>query len=36
MAVYCEEKLGINPDQLNVNGGACAIGHPLGSVSSEI
>jgi acetyl-CoA acyltransferase 1 len=33
MAVYCEEKLGINPEILNVNGGAIALGHPLGAVS---
>ena len=33
MAVYCEEKLEIDPEKLNVNGGACALGHPLGAVS---
>lgn len=36
MAVYCEEKLNINSEILNVNGGATALGHPLGSVSKEI
>lgn len=36
MAVYCEEKLNIDPEILNVNGGATALGHPLGSVSKEI
>jgi len=33
MAVYCQEKLNIDSDKLNVNGGACALGHPLGAVS---
>jgi acetyl-CoA acyltransferase 1 len=27
--VYCVKKLGINPDKVNVNGGAIALGHPL-------
>lgn len=35
MAVYCEEKLQIDPAKLNVNGGACALGHPLGAVSRK-
>jgi len=29
-AVYCVKKLGLNWDNVNVNGGAIAIGHPLG------
>lgn len=29
-ALYCAQKLGINPDILNVNGGAISIGHPYG------
>jgi len=29
-AVYCRDRLGIDPDKLNVNGGAIAIGHPFG------
>jgi acetyl-CoA C-acetyltransferase len=28
--VYCRDFLGIDPDKLNVNGGAIAIGHPYG------
>jgi acetyl-CoA C-acetyltransferase len=28
--IYCRDRLGINPDILNVNGGAIAIGHPYG------
>jgi acetyl-CoA acyltransferase len=29
-AVYCAKELGIDPSKLNVNGGAIAVGHPLG------
>ncbi len=29
-SVYCQRELGIDDDKLNVNGGAIAIGHPLG------
>lgn len=29
-ALYCREELGIDPDLLNVNGGAIAVGHPYG------
>ncbi|MGB7406863.1 MAG: thiolase family protein, partial [Pacificimonas sp.] len=29
-ALYCRDHLGIDPDKLNVNGGAIAIGHPFG------
>jgi len=28
--VYCRDKLGIDPQKLNVNGGAISIGHPYG------
>ncbi|MEO0327419.1 MAG: acetyl-CoA C-acyltransferase [Pseudomonadota bacterium] len=28
--IYCRDKLGINPDIYNVNGGAISIGHPYG------
>lgn len=28
--IYCRDKLGIDNDRLNVNGGAIAIGHPFG------
>jgi len=29
-AVYCRDKLGIDPAKLNVNGGAISVGHPYG------
>ena len=29
-AVYCRDRLGIDPEKLNVNGGAISIGHPYG------
>lgn len=35
-AVYCQKKLGIDPDKLNVNGGAIAIGHPFGMTGSRL
>lgn len=28
--LYCQERLGIDPERLNVNGGAIAVGHPFG------
>jgi acetyl-CoA C-acetyltransferase len=28
--LYCQQKLGIPPEKLNVNGGAIALGHPYG------
>ncbi|QEE62281.1 acetyl-CoA C-acyltransferase [Salinibacterium sp. dk2585] len=28
--LYCRDKLGIDPDKFNVNGGAISIGHPYG------
>lgn len=30
MAVYCQRKLGIERDKMNIRGGAIALGHPLG------
>ncbi len=33
MYVYCVEKLGLDPEKVNVNGGACALGHPLGATA---
>lgn len=36
MAVYCQEKLGLADDKLNVNGGACALGHPLGATGARL
>lgn len=33
---YCQRELGIPDDKLNVNGGAIAIGHPLGATGARI
>ena len=35
-ATYCIEKLGLDTDKVNVNGGAIAIGHPLGCTGSKL
>ena len=34
--LYCRDKLGIDPEKLNVNGGAIAIGHPYGMSGSRL
>lgn len=34
--IYCQEKLGIPMEKLNVNGGAIAIGHPYGMSGSRM
>lgn len=34
--LYCQEKLGIPDDKLNVNGGAIAIGHPYGMSGARL
>tara|TARA_R110002110_G_scaffold415765_2_gene655206 strand:- start:58184 stop:59386 length:1203 start_codon:yes stop_codon:yes gene_type:complete len=34
--LYCRDKLGIDNDRLNVNGGAIAIGHPFGMSGSRM
>ncbi len=34
--LYCQKKLGISLDKLNVNGGAIAIGHPFGMSGSRM
>ena len=34
-AVYCRDQLGIDPEILNVNGGAIAIGHPFGMTGAR-
>lgn len=34
--VYCRDKLGIDPEKLNVNGGSIAIGHPFGMTGSRL
>ncbi|XP_020259990.1 3-ketoacyl-CoA thiolase 2, peroxisomal-like [Asparagus officinalis] len=33
--VYCCKKLGLNPEKVNVNGGAIALGHPLGATGAR-
>ena len=35
-AVYCVRELGIDPAIVNVNGGAIALGHPLGCTGSKL
>ena len=34
--VYCRDRLGIDNDRLNVNGGAIAVGHPYGMSGSRL
>ena len=34
--LYCRDQLGIDNDQLNVNGGAIAVGHPYGMSGSRM
>jgi acetyl-CoA C-acetyltransferase len=34
-AVYCRDQLSIDPDKLNVNGGAISIGHPYGMTGAR-
>jgi len=34
--VYCRDRLGIDPDKLNVNGGSIPIGHPFGMTGSRM
>ena len=35
-AVYCRDKLGIDPAKLNINGGSVSIGHPFGMTGSRM
>jgi acetyl-CoA acetyltransferase family protein len=35
MLVYCVRKLGLDHEKVNVNGGAIAIGHPLGTTGAR-
>jgi acetyl-CoA C-acetyltransferase len=35
-AVYCRDQIGIDPDLLNVNGGAISIGHPYGMTGARL
>lgn len=34
--VYCRDRLGIDPEKLNVNGGSISIGHPYGMTGSRM
>lgn len=34
--LYCRDKLGINPEIINVNGGSIALGHPFGMTGSRL
>jgi acetyl-CoA C-acetyltransferase len=34
--LYCRDKLGIDPERYNVNGGAIAVGHPFGMTGSRL
>jgi acetyl-CoA C-acetyltransferase len=35
-ALYCQRELGIPDEKLNVNGGAIALGHPLGASGARL
>jgi acetyl-CoA acyltransferase len=35
-SVAIKKELGLNPDILNVNGGAIALGHPLGCTGTKL
>ena len=35
-AVYCRDRLGIDPERVNPNGGAISIGHPYGMTGSRM
>ena len=35
MYVYCTRKLGLDLNKVNVNGGAIALGHPLGCTGAR-
>ena len=34
--VYCRDRLNIDPEKLNVNGGSIAIGHPFGMTGARL
>ena len=34
--VYCRDRLSIDPEKLNVNGGSISIGHPFGMTGSRM
>jgi acetyl-CoA C-acetyltransferase len=35
-SIYCRDKLGIDPEKVNVNGGAISIGHPFGMSGARL
>ena len=35
-ALYCRDRLGIDPDKFNVDGGAISVGHPYGMTGSRL
>lgn len=35
-SLYCRDRLGIDPEKVNVNGGAIAIGHPFGMSGARL
>ena len=35
-ALYCRDRLGIDPDRCNVNGGAISVGHPYGMTGARL
>ncbi|WP_028216360.1 acetyl-CoA C-acyltransferase [Paraburkholderia oxyphila] len=35
-ALYCQQRLGIAPGKLNVNGGAISVGHPFGMTGARL
>lgn len=35
-ALYCRDRLGIDPDRFNVNGGAISVGHPYGMTGARL
>ncbi|CAG9257130.1 beta-ketoadipyl-CoA thiolase (fragment) [Burkholderia cepacia] len=35
-AIACMRELGIHPDRTNIDGGAIALGHPLGATGARI
>jgi len=34
--IYCRDRLGIDPEKLNVNGGSISVGHPYGMTGSRL
>ena len=35
-AIYCQRKVGIDMDKINIHGGAIALGHPLGCTGAKL